>query len=177
MIRIPVCQADLLLDLGGHLSESVALLVIETYKSVDLCIPSNADWIANLNRVVRAFYDSPIGVPVSDYPEVRRKIAELLFEHVYERVKLDPEQRPELVYEIILPLLEKTLERERHEDVERLAWKALLEAAVLETLEMDDDEIANVTGPNGESLRCFERIRTLLKKIACAPGCSSNFQS
>lgn len=75
VIRLPLCQVDLLLDLGGHISETVALLAIETYKGMDMCVPSNADWIANLSRVVQTFYDPPTGFAINEYPEVRRQIA------------------------------------------------------------------------------------------------------
>lgn len=182
-VRLSRAHAALLIDLAAYNSEIVALLVIETYMELDLCIPSHPDWIGNLFSLARAYYDPPADFPVRDYPAARESIAALLFQHVFARIKLDPEQRPELVDKIILPLLETSLEREKDSGIEETAWKVLVESAVLETLEMDDETEVVVPGdgfstPIVPESRAFERIRALLKKIASGSSCGAyNFRS
>ena len=79
----------------------------------------------------------------------------------------------------MLPLLENTLEKEKDQEIEAMAWKVLIEAAVLETLEMDEEtevvEVADGTAtPMVPESRCFERIRSLLKRVASSSSCSSH---
>lgn len=92
---------------------------------------------------------------------------------------MDPEQRPELIERIVLPLLENSLEREKDQEIEAMAWKVLVEAAVLETLEMDEETEVIDAGGDGTNTpmvpesRCFERIRALLKRVASSSSCSA----
>lgn len=106
-------------------------------------------------------------------------MADLLFNEVWPRTKNVNEDRTDVLRLIILPVLEQSLDKEREPDIEKAALAVLVDAAILETRQMDDEGISvlseeqEITGeasydPYGE----FDRIRNLLRKIASETTCT-----
>jgi hypothetical protein len=189
--RLPRRLTSLLLDLAPNLSEEACKLVVERYQTEDLCLPFHSSWIENLSKLVGAFYHaSPVmghmtpPHPARDYPDARKAIANLLFVHVYSRVKFSTENRTRLLREVILPLLESTLQSERIPEIEELGFTTLIDAAVFETWQMVK-ELRNreraereglssegvVNGSDPPAKGCFDAITRLLVKIGSSSSC------
>lgn len=178
-LRLPRRQASLVLDLAANSSELVSLFVIDHYRDENTCLPFHPEWLNNLSRLVKAFYHpAPNGLGTHP-PSVRKRMADLLFNEVWPRTKNVNEDRTDVLRLIILPVLEQSLDKEREPDIEKAALAVLVDAAILETRQMDDEGISvlseeqEITGeasydPYGE----FDRIRNLLRKIASETTCT-----
>ncbi|CED85620.1 Tuberin-Rap/ran-GTPase-activating protein [Phaffia rhodozyma] len=195
-LRLPRGLALLLLDLPANISQPATILLIEHYRTEDLCIPTCIGWLDNLDRLSHVVF---IAQPSSgrDYPEARKDMAKLLFQQVYSRIKDVAEDRQAFLERVVLPLLEVTLEKEKDEDVEKAAWEVLIDGAVVETLDQDDGSFGDedVQAVEGSPLAgtaeggltvdvssdlpklLFERIRQLIVGIACLASASSSFSS
>lgn len=187
--RLPRRLTSLLLDLASlNLSEDASKLVVEHFQIEDLCLPFHTAWIDNLNRLVRAFYNpAPTSHP-RDYPDARKATAYLVFTHVYTRVKFSTENRTRLLEEVILPLLDATLDRERIPEIAELAFSTLVDAAVFESRQRDKEAKArseraaegggysssdSAEAQGSTAKGCFEAITKLLVKIGSSSTCGS----
>ena len=125
---------DLLLHLGGHLDADDANIVISYYERECLCLPFTTGWIQNIWALVNAFMLSP-----KSLPEARLRVGKLLLQEVYPFASDMPEARVHLVETVILPLLEKYLPMQQDDEFQTLALKVLVNAAVVETFERDEE--------------------------------------
>lgn len=170
-----------LIKLAAHLSEEQALEVLEYYEKEGFCLPSTADWVRNLDRVLQAFYvPSKSSNRFDSLPErpstaVRRKANEILYSHVYRSVRDFGSYRQEVVDQVILPTLECTLPYEEDPEIEDTAWQILTSAAVQEIIEKDEHRRAARTATQNPSAGAhlepdvhgtFERIRHLALRLA-----------
>lgn len=165
-----------LVSVSQNLSEPVACIVLDTYKEDGVCLSDVSEqWLENISLLLSAFFNPPRLSSSSQlqrtFSEARQQTALLLFETVYPAVKEIPEDRSALIHQIILPLLEETLEKEKDPRVADAAWEVLVDAACYETIQIDEaEEEANAPGLTSS----FERIRALIEKIACRTSCAGH---
>nr|WVH01960.1 tuberin [Naematelia aurantialba] len=177
---------QLLLDLGPHLDEADANLVVEQYQRECLCLPFTSGWIDNIWKLLNAFYLAPA------HPAVKRKVGSLLLHDVFDIAEDLAEQRTELVERVIVPFLEQVLVDSTDEKFFQDALAVLVKAAVAETMERDDetqksraakqgneiDEEDAATLPSSEQKAAaaggsFHAIRTLIIKVATLAPCNA----
>jgi hypothetical protein len=126
---------ELLLDLASRLDSEDAGVVIDYYQREYLCLPFTSGWIKNIWKLVESFY-----LPVSASVENKRKITTLLFRDVYRYAEDLPEHRITLVEKVLVPFLETTLMDEADDNFVKEALSVLVNAAVAETMERDEEK-------------------------------------
>ncbi|KLT42085.1 hypothetical protein CC85DRAFT_285856 [Cutaneotrichosporon oleaginosum] len=175
---------SLLLDLGPHLDEDTAGVVLDYYTRECLCLPFTSGWIQNIWQLLEAFglhYDLPIA---------RVRVSLLLYHDIYGYVQDLPEHRAILVEQVLVPYLSKWLPDETDNQLLCEALDVLVKAAVAETQEKDEDrrraralkreaeldaEDASAL-PSQEMVESisggsFDAIRSLLTKLAMTSPC------
>ncbi|ORY21856.1 hypothetical protein BCR39DRAFT_552777 [Naematelia encephala] len=176
---------QLLLELGPHLDEADATLVVNQYQRDCLCLPFTSGWTDNIWKLLNAFYLSPTHL------SVKRKVGELLLHEVYGIAEDMTEHRTEVVDTVIVPFLEKVLVDETDEELFKDALAVLVKAAVSETMERDEErrKIRAGKGPNeiddedaavlpsdahkeAAAGGSFHAIRALIIKVATLAPCN-----
>ncbi|GMK60024.1 hypothetical protein CspeluHIS016_0902410 [Cutaneotrichosporon spelunceum] len=174
----------LLLDLGAHLDEDTAGIVIDYYTRECLCLPFTSGWIQNIWQLLEAFglhYDLPIA---------RARVSNLLYHDIYGYVQDLPEHRATLVEDVLVPYLSKWLPDETDNVLLSEALEVLVNAAVAETQEKDEDwrhvralkSQAELDAKDGNpfpsqglvasvSSGSFNAIRSLMTKLAMTSPC------
>ncbi|CAO1630522.1 unnamed protein product [Jaminaea pallidilutea] len=156
----------LLLAMGPLLPTHLVQALVDYHRAHHLCLPCNVEWIANIQRLLRAFNyggESALHLTASSpaktwWQTSRRAIASLLFDHIYEAVVSFPEHRSRLLRQIILPTAQATLITEKDPEVSIKMRKVLVQAAALSSV-ADDPEWVE------ESM--FDAVRSLLLQYAC----------
>lgn len=158
---------SLLVSLAPHLSEDYAHLTLDQARVGMLCLPTHPEWLTRTQQLVDAFYIPPTrstGGPRSlrrtTTPALRVRIVEGLT-IIHSHVRFLPQQRRELVDQVIVPLLENALEQET--DVQ------VTEALVGLVVEVARDMLDSEGGISSEQAERFDHLRTLLVKMAKAP--------
>ncbi|GAA5961423.1 hypothetical protein JCM8115_003444 [Rhodotorula mucilaginosa] len=158
---------SLLVSLAPHLSEDYAHLTLDQARVGMLCLPTHPEWLTRTQQLVDAFYIPPTrstGGPRSlrrtTTPALRVRIVEGLT-IIHSHVRFLPQQRRELVDQVIVPLLESALEQET--DVQ------VTEALVGLVVEVARDMLDSEGGISSEQAERFDHLRTLLVKMAKAP--------
>ncbi|GAA5975475.1 hypothetical protein JCM10908_005173 [Rhodotorula pacifica] len=158
---------SLLVSLAPHLSDDYAQLTLDQARVGSLCLPTHPEWLSRTQQLVDAFYIPPSrssGGPRSlrrtVTPHVRGRIIEgLTFIHTHVRFLL--QQRRELVDQVVVPLLESSLEQETDVHV----TEALVDLVVEVARDMLDVSSNSVDEPAER----FDHLRALLIKMAKAP--------
>lgn len=125
---------DLLLKLGAHLDEEDAEVVIDYYERECLCLPFTSGWTENIWKLIRAFFLS-----TSPLSGARKRVAKLLFTEIAGFAQDMPEYRVELVEQVLVPFLQQYLASTQDEAFQKEALAVLVNAAVAETLERDEE--------------------------------------
>jgi len=176
---------DLLLDISTHLDEDDAGVVIDFYQRECLCLPFTSNWIRNIWRLLEAFF-----LPANTRVSIRKKITTLLFRDVYHYAEDLPEHRNELVEKVLIPFLEMVLTDEPEEEFVEDVLAVLVNAAVAETMERDEerrrDRATKAPEENeqeddailpSEKIKAaatggsFDAIRSLIIKLASQTAC------
>ncbi|BEI87046.1 hypothetical protein CcaverHIS002_0703920 [Cutaneotrichosporon cavernicola] len=174
----------LLLDLGTHLDEDAAALVIDYYTRECLCLPFTSGWIQNIWQLLNTFglhYDLPLA---------RVRVSNLLYHDIYGYVQDLPEHRATLVEHVIVRYLSQWLPDETDNVLLSEALDVLVKAAVAETQEKDEDRRraralkrqveldAKDASPlpsqglvDSVSSGSFNAIRSLITKLAMTSPC------
>ena len=176
---------ELLLDISTHLDEADAGVVIDFYQRECLCLPFTSNWIRNIWKLLEAFF-----FPAITKPGIRKKLTTLLFRDVYRYAEDLPEHRNELVEKALIPFLGRVLVDETDEEFVQEVLAVLVNAAVAETAERDEEGrrdraakagegndqglSAGLPGKNIEGLAAggsFDSIRSLIIKLASQTAC------
>jgi hypothetical protein len=171
---------ELLLDLASRLDSEDAGVVIDYYQREYLCLPFTSGWIKNIWKLVDSFY-----LPVSASVENKSKITTLLFRDVYRYAEDLPEHRITLVEKVLVPFLETTLMDEADDNFVKEALSVLVNAAVAETMERDEEkrkrrlEKAEEGGGDLEddldtAPGSFDAIRKLIINLATQTQCKES---
>ncbi|KAM0788165.1 hypothetical protein ACM66B_001327 [Microbotryomycetes sp. NB124-2] len=162
----------LLQSLAPSLPNSFAETVLEQADATGVCWPVHEDWLERTLHLVQTFYVLPSrgsglrAVKSGATAETRRRTLSLLLS-LYEHLRHSIDKRDKLVNDVVLPLLEQSLEHEH--DLECAETMVTLVAeiakdALVAVLDCDED------GP----LDTFERSRLLLLRTAKGPSRSSH---
>ncbi|GAA5869589.1 hypothetical protein JCM3774_005488 [Rhodotorula dairenensis] len=159
---------SLLVSLAPHLSDEYAQLTLDQARVGMLCLPTHPEWLTRTQQLVDAFYIPPArsnGGPRSlrrtAPPAVRGRIVDGLTS-IHAHVRFLPQQRRQLVDQIVIPLLETSLEQETDVHV--------TESLVNLVVEVARDMLDGTSGGlSDEQEDRFDHLRALLVKMAKAP--------
>ncbi|KAK4050132.1 Tuberous sclerosis 2-like protein [Microbotryomycetes sp. JL201] len=154
----------LLQSIAPSLPNSFAEVVLEQADVTGVCWPVHTDWLDRTSHLVKTFYSLPSrgsglrAVNSGATAETRRRTLSLLLS-LYEHLRHSPDNRDKLVNEIILPVLEQSLEQEHDLDC--------AETMVTLTAEIARDELATTLEPEQDGPSdTFEKLRLLLLRTA-----------
>ena len=179
---------ELLLDVPANLDEEDASIVIDFYQRDGLCLPFTSNWIRNIWKLLEAFYLHP-----NANARTRKKVTSFLMRDVYRYAEDLPEHRIQLVDKALVPFLEKVLMDEQDEEFVQEVLAVLVNAAVAETMERDDERrrvrAEELAAENEEEDApalpseehedsaaggSFDAIRTLIVKLATQTACKDS---
>ncbi|WVQ71149.1 hypothetical protein IAR50_000674 [Cryptococcus sp. DSM 104548] len=115
-------------------TEEDATGIIDHYVTGGLCLPSAEDWLDNIWKLLDIFFLSS-----SNLPGARKQVADLLFQQAYDHAEPLSQPRTQLVAQVIVPFLEKTLASVTDDYFRQSALDVLVKAAVKETFERDEE--------------------------------------
>ncbi|ODO11935.1 hypothetical protein I350_00719 [Cryptococcus amylolentus CBS 6273] len=115
-------------------TEEDAAGIIDHYVTDGLCLPSAENWLDNIWKLLDIFFLSS-----SNLPGARKQVAELLFQQAYDHAEPLSQPRNQLVAQVIVPFLEKTLAPITDDYFRQLALEVLVKSAVKETFERDEE--------------------------------------
>ena len=178
---------ELLLDVPANLDEEDASIVIDFYHRDGLCLPFTSNWIRNIWKLLEAFY-----IHSNANARTRKKVTSLLLRDVYRYAEDLPEHRIQLVDKALVPFLEKVLMDEQDEEFVQEVLAVLVNAAVAETMERDDERrraraeklaaenekedasaLPSEEHEDSAAGGSFDAIRTLIVKLATQTACKN----
>ena len=124
------------------------MALLDYYEREGVCLPPTEKWTGNINRILNAFYTPQPKDQIAVHGRgasmsVRRRTAELLFQHVYGYVAEDSALRNQLVQEVLLDLAERTLLVESDPVVERMFWQVIVDFVSTDSIEKDEQRRAH----------------------------------
>ncbi|KAK4048611.1 Tuberous sclerosis 2-like protein [Microbotryomycetes sp. JL221] len=160
---------QLLQSLAPSLPNTFAETVLEQAEATGVCWPVHPDWLERTQAIVKAFYVLPSrgGAGNSGTRTIKggasvetRRRALLMLQSLYEHLRHSPSQRQALVNDVVLPLMETSLDNET--DLE------CAEIIITLAAELVRDVLTGINSPTNEDgpIDTFERIRRLLLKTA-----------